>query len=122
MARTGARIPLAFNRILVWFTAGPTTCDVEVVVDNRAFVSVAPDPAEQDHSGEVTVGRVSFTAVRPELDGNEIAEVLGISPGPVLGRAYKHLLEVRLDRGPIGHEAAVEAPRAWWADQPESSP
>jgi poly(A) polymerase len=61
-------------------------------------------------------------AVRPELDGNEIAEVLGISPGPVLGRAYKHLLEVRLDQGPIGHEAAVEALRVWWADQPESSP
>jgi poly(A) polymerase len=59
-------------------------------------------------------------AVRPELGGNEIAEVLGITPGPVLGRAYKHLLEVRLDRGPIGREAAVEALRAWWADQPES--
>jgi poly(A) polymerase len=61
-------------------------------------------------------------AVRPELDGNEIAEVLGIVPGPMLGRAYKHLLEVRLDQGPIGREAAVEALRVWWADQPESSP
>ena len=58
----GARIPLAFNRILVWFTAGPTTYDFEVIVDNPAFVSVAPDPAEQDHAGEMTVGRVSFTA------------------------------------------------------------
>ena len=57
----GARIPLAFNRILVWFTAGPTTYDFEISVDNPAFVSVAPDPAEQDHSGETTVGRVSFT-------------------------------------------------------------
>jgi len=59
-------------------------------------------------------------AVRPELDGNEIAAVLGITPGPVLGRAYKHLLEVRLDQGPIGREAAAEALRAWWAEQPES--
>lgn len=59
-------------------------------------------------------------AVRPELDGNEIAEVLGIRPGPMLGRAYKHLLAVRMDRGPIGREAAVEALEAWWADQPES--
>jgi hypothetical protein len=58
----GARIPLAFNRILVWFTAGPTTYDFEIIVDNPAFVSVAPGPAEQDHCGEVTVGRVSFTA------------------------------------------------------------
>jgi len=36
-------------------------------------------------------------AVRPELDGNEIASVLGIRPGPVLGRAYKYLLSVRMD-------------------------
>jgi poly(A) polymerase len=61
-------------------------------------------------------------AVRPELDGNEIAEVLGISPGPVLGRAYKALLAVRMDEGPIGREAAVQALRAWWAEQPESNP
>jgi len=59
-------------------------------------------------------------AVRPELDGNEIAEVLGIAPGPVLGRAYRHLLAVRMDQGPIGREAAVQALRSWWAEQPES--
>nr|WP_229661905.1 CCA tRNA nucleotidyltransferase [Phycicoccus endophyticus] len=60
-------------------------------------------------------------AVRPELDGHEIAEALGIAPGPVLGRAYKHLLAVRLDEGPIGKDAARERLRAWWAEQPESS-
>jgi poly(A) polymerase len=59
--------------------------------------------------------------VRPELNGNEIAEVLGIKPGPVLGRAYSHLLEVRLDRGLLGRDAAVQALREWWAAQPESS-
>ncbi len=59
-------------------------------------------------------------AVRPELDGNEIAEVLGIRPGPVLGRAYKHLLAVRLDEGPIGKEAAADRLRTWWAEQPEA--
>ncbi|WP_322095805.1 CCA tRNA nucleotidyltransferase, partial [Phycicoccus flavus] len=45
-----------------------------------------------------------FKALRPELDGNEIAQVLGISPGPVLGRAYKHLLQVRTDDGPVGKD------------------
>ncbi len=58
----GARIPLALNRIVVWFTAGPTTYDFEIVVDEPAFVPVAPGPVPQDHSGEMTVGRVSFTA------------------------------------------------------------
>ena len=59
--------------------------------------------------------------VRPELDGNQIGEVLGIPPGPVLGRAYKHLLQVRLDEGPIGEAAARERLLEWWAQQPESS-
>ncbi len=60
-------------------------------------------------------------AVRPELDGTQIAEVLGIAPGPVLGRAYQYLLSVRMDQGPIGKEAAILALQAWWADQPEST-
>ena len=60
-------------------------------------------------------------AVRPELDGNQIAAVLGIRPGPLLGRAYQHLLAVRLDEGPIGPDAARERLLAWWAEQPESA-
>jgi poly(A) polymerase len=59
-------------------------------------------------------------AVRPELDGHEIGEALGIRPGPVLGRAYSYLLAVRLDDGPIGKDAAREKLLDWWADQPES--
>ncbi|MGZ4751971.1 MAG: CCA tRNA nucleotidyltransferase [Oryzihumus sp.] len=62
-----------------------------------------------------------LAAVRPELDGNQIAEVLGIRPGPLLGRAYKHLLAVRLDRGLIGEDAAREELLAWWAQQPETA-
>jgi len=73
---------------------------------------------------EVRIARLleqeQLDAVRPELDGNDIAEILGIAPGPVLGRAYKHLLSVRMDQGLIGREAAIEALRAWWAEQPES--
>jgi poly(A) polymerase len=61
-----------------------------------------------------------LAAVRPELDGNEIGQVLGIPPGPVLGRAYTFLLGVRLDDGMIGKDAAAERLRAWWAEQPES--
>jgi poly(A) polymerase len=51
--------------------------------------------------------------IRPELDGNEIQEQLGVPPGPVIGLAYKFLLEMRLDRGVIGKEAAAEALREW---------
>lgn len=58
-----------------------------------------------------------LAAVRPELDGEAIMRVLGVAPGPLVGRAYKYLLEVRLDEGPIGEEAAIERLRAWWTEQ-----
>jgi hypothetical protein len=57
----GARIPLARTRTLVWFTAGPTTYDFEILVDDPAFSPLAVDAFEQGHFGEMTVGRVSFT-------------------------------------------------------------
>ena len=61
-----------------------------------------------------------LAAVRPELNGNEIAEVLGIKPGPVLGEAYDFLLSVRLDDGPIGKDAARDRLLTWWAERTES--
>ncbi|WP_246644682.1 CCA tRNA nucleotidyltransferase [Nonomuraea ceibae] len=54
--------------------------------------------------------------IRPELDGNEIQRVLGVGPGPVVGQAYKFLLELRLDKGVIGAEAATEALLEWARD------
>ncbi|WP_283139514.1 CCA tRNA nucleotidyltransferase [Rhizohabitans arisaemae] len=54
--------------------------------------------------------------IRPELDGNEIQQILGISPGPAVGQAYKHLLEVRMDKGVIGKEAAAEELLRWAAE------
>ncbi|QBE48956.1 CCA tRNA nucleotidyltransferase [Leucobacter triazinivorans] len=58
-----------------------------------------------------------LAAVRPELDGARIMAILGIPPGPLVGRAYTYLLELRLDEGPIGAEAAEERLRSWWAEQ-----
>jgi len=59
-------------------------------------------------------------ALRPELDGNEIMKVLGIPPGPAVGRAYRYLLERRIEDGPVGPEAARETLLTWWADQQTS--
>ena len=58
--------------------------------------------------------------MRPDLDGNQIMELLGIGPGRDVGQAYKFLLEVRTDDGPVGRDVARERLLAWWADQPES--
>ena len=51
--------------------------------------------------------------VRPDLDGNEIMEILGLPPGPMVGKAWKHLKELRLDRGPLDHDEAIAELRRW---------
>ncbi|MEU9166942.1 CCA tRNA nucleotidyltransferase [Streptomyces sp. NPDC048420] len=56
-------------------------------------------------------------SIRPDLDGNEIMEILGVGPGPAVGRAYKHMLELRLENGPMGRDEAVAALKEWWAEQ-----
>jgi poly(A) polymerase len=58
--------------------------------------------------------------VRPDLDGNTIMALLGIDPSPVVGRAYRHLLDLRMERGPLPRDEAEAELRRWWADQPES--
>jgi poly(A) polymerase len=54
--------------------------------------------------------------IRPDLDGNEIMRVLAIPPGPDVGKAYQHLLGLRMELGPLAHDDAVAALRAWAAE------
>jgi poly(A) polymerase len=51
--------------------------------------------------------------IRPDLDGNEVMQFLGVAPGPVVGEAKKFLLDLRLEEGPLGKEAAYERLDAW---------
>ena len=53
-------------------------------------------------------------AIRPDLNGAEIAEILGVPPSPIIGAASKFLLEVRLDQGSISKPAATELLLKWW--------
>jgi poly(A) polymerase len=59
--------------------------------------------------------------VRPDLDGNAIMGILGIGPGPEVGRAWRFLKDLRLERGPLPPDEAEEALRAWWATGVDSS-
>lgn len=61
-------------------------------------------------------------AIRPELDGNAIMALLGLPPGREVGEAYRYLLELRLDEGPIGPDAAADKLRAWWAGRQAATP
>jgi poly(A) polymerase len=54
-------------------------------------------------------------SIRPDLDGNDIMTILGIPPGPLVGRAYKHMKELRIDEGPMDRDAAVAELLRWAA-------
>ncbi|MEN9620910.1 MAG: hypothetical protein RL499_1103 [Actinomycetota bacterium] len=54
-------------------------------------------------------------SIRPDLDGEQIMALLGLRPGPVVGEAYRFLLEQRLDEGPLGEVEAERRLREWFA-------
>jgi poly(A) polymerase len=54
--------------------------------------------------------------LRPELDGNEIMRILGVPPGPVVGRAYDFLLELRINEGELGRERVIHELLRWAAE------
>jgi poly(A) polymerase len=54
--------------------------------------------------------------IRPDLDGHAIMKLLGIPAGPVIGKAYDFLLELRLEHGPLGIERAEAELRKWWKE------
>lgn len=53
-------------------------------------------------------------AIRPDLDGQQVMSVLGLTPGREVGQAMRFLLELRLDEGPLGEEEATRRLREWW--------
>lgn len=69
---------------------------------------------------EQLAAQEEMDAMRPDLDGEQIMAILGIAPGPTVGKAYRFLLELRLDEGSLGEEETRRRLLAWWAQQPES--
>ncbi|EIK86411.1 tRNA nucleotidyltransferase [Gardnerella greenwoodii 00703Dmash] len=57
-----------------------------------------------------------FNAIRPDVDGNEIMKLLDLQPGPIVGEAYKHMLDYRLDNGPVAHDIAVAELQRWYEE------
>ncbi|MDQ3932715.1 MAG: CCA tRNA nucleotidyltransferase [Actinomycetota bacterium] len=53
--------------------------------------------------------------LRPPIDGNQIMQHLGIGEGPLVGEARRHLLELRIERGPMNDEEAYAALDEWWS-------
>ena len=74
----------------------------------RAYDSLEQRIAELSEQEELA-------RIRPELDGNEIMRILGVPPGPVVGRAYDFLLELRIAAGELGRERVTQELLRWAA-------
>jgi len=61
--------------------------------------------------------REELDAMRPELDGRQVMEHLGIPPGPEVGEALAFLLDLRLDEGLVGEAEAYRKLDEWWAER-----
>ncbi len=57
--------------------------------------------------------REELASIRPDLDGHQIMSLLGITQGPLVGKAYAYLLELRMEHGPLGPERAAQELLAW---------
>jgi poly(A) polymerase len=58
-----------------------------------------------------------LNSIRPDLDGEEIMAALSLKPGPQVGKAYNHMLNLRLDKGPMSKEQALAELKNWWNSQ-----
>jgi len=66
---------------------------------------------------EDLMAQEELNKIRPDLTGDEIMQILGIKPSPIVGKAYEFLLELRLEHGPQGEEKAKEELLKWWKEQ-----
>jgi poly(A) polymerase len=55
-----------------------------------------------------------LNSIRPDIDGEDIMRILDLKPGREVGEAYRFLMELRLDEGEIGAEAAEKRLLEWW--------
>jgi poly(A) polymerase len=58
-----------------------------------------------------------LAALRPELDGVTVMELLDLKPGRHVGQALNFLMEIRLEEGLLGEEEITRRLREWWAAQ-----
>ncbi len=104
--------------------AGPLLERLHVLVRSDCTTRNRRKAAALSHSYDILEQRIAILRkqeeldrIRPALDGNEIGELLALPPGPIIGKAYRWLLELRMAEGPIEPEDARRRLREWATSQ-----
>ncbi len=79
------------------------------------FLSAAYDDLERRI--DQLAQQEELSSIRPDLDGEQIMSLLSLKPGPQVGRAYKYLLGLRMEEGPLGEEEATKRLLSWWESE-----
>ncbi len=95
-----------------------TRCDCTTRNERKARQLSSRMDELEARIAELAEARRSWPSLRPDLDGRQVMDHLGIEPGRVVGQALDFLLELRLDEGPLGEDEAYRRLDAWWAEQP----
>ena len=85
--------------------------------NRRKAAQLAADYTALEERVERLRSEEDLARVRPDLDGNAIMELLGVPPGPLVGQAWHHLKELRLERGPLDHDEAIAELLRWAAER-----
>jgi poly(A) polymerase len=97
-----------------------TRCDCTTRNERKARLLASRMDALEARIAELRE-QESLAAIRPDIDGNRVMELLGVGPGPAVGQALDMLLEIRLEEGPLGVEEAERRVRTWWEQQQEGA-
>jgi poly(A) polymerase len=97
-----------------------TRCDCTTRNERKARMLAARMDALEARIAELRQ-REELDAIRPDIDGNRVMELLGIGPGRAVGDALSMLLEARLEEGPLGADEAERRVLAWWEDRERKS-
>lgn len=91
-----------------------TRCDCTTRNERKAArLSRRMDELEERISA--LAAQEELKAIRPELDGVQVMEHLGIGPSRDVGVALDFLLEIRLDEGLVGDHEIRRRLDDWWA-------
>ena len=66
---------------------------------------------------DVLMEQEELSKIRPDLDGQQVMQLLNLKPSRDVGAAMDFLMELRLEQGQIGQERATEELLNWWKNR-----
>lgn len=97
-----------------------TRCDCTTRNEKKARILAKRMDEMESRIAELAT-KEELAALRPELDGEKVMQLLGVPPGPAVGAALEFLLDLRLEEGILGEEEAVRRLQRWWQENAENA-